>query len=78
MSGFLWSLVGAVAIIWVAGSILIACFRPWRIFDREDRAIVWLFVFGWLPGAIVMGCSLGLEARLDRRDARRERRRRGG
>lgn len=59
---WLWALLLAFAILWAAGSLAIAAFRPWRHFTGPDWWIspmlifLWPGVFGW------MALELAIEA----------------
>lgn len=67
--------LGAVALIWVAGSVVIGVLKPWRHFDRADRWLAWALLMAWLPMCLAVAIELGVEAWLDRRTARAKRRR---
>lgn len=77
MAGLLWNLAGALGIIWLGGSVGIACFRPWRHLEPGEGWMGFVFVLAWLPLALWMLGSLVREWRLDRRDARKGRVHRG-
>ncbi|WP_034157910.1 hypothetical protein [Sphingomonas sp. ERG5] len=64
------ALLGAIGILWLAGSLIATAMRPWRHFDRDDRWIAWALVIGWPLIAVAMAIELAIEFRLDRRDMR--------
>lgn len=59
----LLALFYACMILWAAGSILVALFKPWRHFTGPDLWIAWTLVFAWPLVCVAMAVELAIENR---------------